>query len=201
MKFLNLLKKGRKMLVDISDIISKHTKDKIEDYPYDALFPSHVSFVGEPWTILSKHIGALKTGSIINFWTFGRYAMCEVLTYILRQIGPSSVHACTWAISKDAALDIVHLKKNGLLTDFCLWIDPRVRVRNPEPLAIIRANFPVVINPVHAKVCTISNQDWKISLSGSLNFTGNPQPERGIIQCIESVYDKDKEIIENEFKK
>lgn len=189
------------MLVDISDIISAKTKSKSEIYSFDTLFPSHVNFVGEPWTILFKHIGKLENSSIVNFWTFGRYAMCEVLTYILRQVGPAVVHACTWAISKDAALDIVHLRNNGLITDFCLWIDPRVRVRNPEPLAIIKANFPVVINPVHAKVCTIGNKNWKISLSGSLNFTSNPQPERGIIQCIESVYEKDKNIIENEFNK
>jgi hypothetical protein len=189
------------MLIDICDIASKRSKKKEEYYPYDTLFPSHIDFVGEPWTILSKHIGKLETESIVNFWTFGRYAMCEVLTYILRQVGPSSVQACTWAISKDSALDLVHLHKIGLITDFKLWIDPRVRVRNPEPLAILRANFPIVINPVHAKVCTIGNENWKISLSGSLNFTSNPQPERGIIQCVESVYNKDKEIIENEFRK
>lgn len=189
------------MLVDISDILASRNKSKIEDFPYDKLFPAHVDFVGEPWTILSKHIGKLEPGMIYNFWTFGRYAMCEVLTYILRQVGPSSVQACTWAISKDAALDIVHLRDRGLITDFKLWIDPRVRVRNPEPLAILKANFPVAINPVHAKVCTIGNNNWKISLSGSLNFTSNPQPERGIIQCIENIYNRDKEIIENEFRR
>jgi hypothetical protein len=74
-----------------------------------------------------------------------------------------------------------------------------VKVRNPEPLQMCKANFPVVIKPVHAKVCTFSNDDWKISVSGSLNFTSNPQPERGIIQCIESVFEYDNKIIENEF--
>lgn len=189
------------MLINPSSISTKNKARSIEAFAYDKLFPSHVSFIGEPWTILSKHIGKLDPGAIINFWTFGRYAMTEVLMYVLRQVGPSSVQACTWAISTDAVHSILHLMHDGLITDFKLWIDSRVKVRNPEPLQMCRANFPVAINPVHAKVCVIGNDDWKVSISGSLNFTSNPQAERGIIQCIDSVYNGDKKNIEYEFRK
>lgn len=176
-------------------------KKPIETFAFDKCFPKHVSFIGEPWEILSKHIGKLEQGAIINFWTFGRYAMADIVNHILRQIGQCKINACTWAISTDAVNTLLNRKKDGLITDFKLWIDPRVRVRNPEPLQMLKANFPVVIKPVHAKVCTFCNEEWKISVCGSLNFTSNPQPERGIIQCINSVFEYDNNLIENEFRK
>lgn len=38
-----------------------------EEFPYDRLFPDSVSFVGEPWTVLSKHIGPLEHGGFCEF--------------------------------------------------------------------------------------------------------------------------------------
>ena len=189
------------MLFNPINVATTKKEKQPDEFAFDKYFPKHVSFVGEPWSILSKHIGKLEKESIINFWTFGRYAMADIVNYILRQVGPASVSACTWAITVDAANTLINRKKDGLISDFKLWIDPRVRVRNPEPLQMVMANFPVIIKPVHAKVCTFSNENWKISVSGSLNFTSNPQPERGIIQCVESIFEYDNKIIENEFRK
>jgi len=188
------------MIVDVSSVISD-TPKPIETFPYDKCFPEHVQFSDEKSRILKNLIGKIQPGMVINFWTDGRIAMHEILNYLLRQVGPCKVVACTWAISEDAINDILFRKKNGLITEFRLWIDPRVKVRNPIPLQIAQANFPVIISPVHAKVCLLENENWKISISGSLNFTSNPQPERCIIQCINSVYDTDKKLIDNEFNK
>jgi len=189
------------MLLDIKHIVSKETNKNSPEFAFDHYFPEHISFVGNPWDVLSKHIGTLQQGAIINFWTSGRFSTADVINYILRQIGPAKVNACTWAISTDSVKTLLNRKADGLLMDFKLWIDPRVKVRNPEPLQMAMANFPVIIKPVHAKVCTLSNSEWKISLSGSLNFTSNPQPERGIIQCVEDVFKYDNNIIENEFRR
>jgi len=172
-----------------------------EEFLYDNFFPDSVSFIGEPWTILSKHIGTIEHDSVVNFWTFGRYAMHDILTHICRQIGPCKATACTWAITEKAVTKLLNLKKHGLLIDFRLWIDPRVKVRNPVPLQMCLANFPVTIAPVHAKVTVIENNEWKISISGSLNFTTNPQPERGIIQVIDHVFESDKRILDEQFNR
>lgn len=158
-----------------------------------------LSCVGEPYDILRAHIGELHQNAIVNFWTFGRYAMHHVLRYVLSQTGPADVTACTWAISARAVEDLLSLRKQGLLRSFKLWIDPRVKVRNPEPLQVITANWPIVIAPVHAKVCTVCNDSWKISIFGSLNFTTNPQPERGTIASVPHVFDADAQIIERQF--
>ena len=57
----------------------------------------------------------------------------------------------------------------------------------------------MTIAPVHAKVAVIWNDQWRISVSGSLNFTTNPQPERGVIQVIDHVFYSDKKILDEQF--
>ena len=188
------------MIVNVSEVL-KGKEKPLEVYPFDKLFPASVSFSDQKSRILKETIGEIIPGSVINFWTSGRISMHDILNYVLRQTGPCSVSACTWAISEDAVTDILNRIKDGLITDFRLWIDPRVKVRNPIPLQMATANFPVCISPVHAKVCVLENASWKISISGSLNFTSNPQPERGVIQCIDSVYLIDKKLIYEEFDK
>lgn len=181
------------------EIAYRNHKDSESHYqPVDSSEVS-VLCVGEPYDIVRAHLGELNQNEIVNFWTFGRYAMHHVLKYVLSQTGPADVAACTWAISTRAVEDLLSLRKEGLLRSFKLWIDPRVKVRNPEPMQIIQLNWPFVIAPVHAKVCTVSNDEWKISIYGSLNFTTNPQPERGSIATIGHVFDADNEIIERQF--
>ena len=172
-------------IIDLSNYQArKQAKTKAaEAYPYDTYFPESVSFIGEPWTTLSKHIGRIEQGAVINFWTFGRYAMHDLISHICRQIGPCNVTACTWAITEKAVTQILNRRK----------------VRNPVPLQMCRANFPVTIAPVHAKVAVIWNDQWRISVSGSLNFTTNPQPERGVIQAIDHVFLSDKKILDDQF--
>ena len=190
-------------LIDFDNLADKAAKKQQQPdcFPYDSYFPESVSFVGEPWTILSKHIGKLEQNVVVNFWTFGRYAMHDIINYICRQIGTCKVAACTWAISEKAVTQILNRMKDELISDFRLWIDPRVKVRNPIPLQMCTANFPVVIAPVHAKVCLFENAEWKVSVSGSLNFTTNPQPERGVIQAISHIYDNDLRILNEQFNR
>lgn len=182
-------------------VAPKRKPQKLSDYPYDPLFPQHIDFVGEPWEILSKHIGQVEKGGLYNFWTFGRYCMTDIINHLLRITGPADVTATTWSLNAASVQTMLNRRKDGLLTSFRMWIDPRVRRAAPEPLAMLRHNFETVIAPVHAKIALIGNDEWKISVSGSVNFTSNPQPERGIIQCIEAVYDRDKTIIDAEFAK
>lgn len=186
------------------DIVKKRNKEvakSILDEGYPPIFADEtfVSFVGKPYDVLKQHIGKLEQNSMINFWTFGRYAMDDILKWVVAQIGPCDVTCCTWAITTQAVETILRLSKDGLLRSFRIWIDPRVKVRNPQPLQMLQLNFPVVIAPVHAKVTVLSNDDWKVSVSGSMNFTSNPQPERGIISTIPSVFDNDFSILNNEF--
>lgn len=158
-----------------------------------------VACVGNPYDTLQESMPTLRHGDVVNFWTFGRYTLYDIVGSILKQIGAADVQMCTWAISTRAAEYLMTLKKRGLLRSFRLWIDPRVKVRNPVPMQIISKNWPYAISPVHAKVATIRNEQWKIVVFGSMNLTSNPQPERGCIMCIPEVYDIDSNYINEIF--
>lgn len=158
-----------------------------------------VACVGNPYDTLQESMPTLRHGDVVNFWTFGRYTLYDIVGAVLKQIGAADVQMCTWAISTRAAEYLMTLKKRGLLRSFRLWIDPRVKVRNPVPMQIIAKNWPYAIAPVHAKVATIRNEQWKIVVFGSMNLTSNPQPERGCIMCIPEVYDIDSNYINEIF--
>ena len=155
--------------------------------------------VGNEYQLLRDHLGTLQQNSVVNFWTFGRYAMHDVLKYCLLQTGPADVTACTWAVTTQAVETLLLLRDKGLLRSFRLWLDPRVKVRNPQPLQMLQLNFPITISPVHAKVTCISNDDWKLSIYGSLNFTSNPQPERGAVCTIPHVWQSDFTLLDRQF--
>ena len=174
-----------------------------DDHDASLVYPpvdGEASFVGDQQKLLLSHIGELQQNQTINFWTQGRYSMSHVLRYVLGQTGPADVAACTWAISNKAVDELLAMRNSGLLRSFKLWIDPRVKVRNPEPLQRLQLNWPVTIAPVHAKVTTIINEYWKVSIFGSLNFTTNPQPERGCICTFPSVVEVDNKILLEGFK-
>ena len=174
---------------------------KSAEYLYDAMFPDKVELYGEPWDILSRHIGKVEPGGVYNFWTLGRYAMADIICHLLRQTGPADVAATTWSINTDSVKKMIARKRDGLLKSFKMWIDPRISRCSPEPMQLLRENFEVLVAPVHAKIACIGNENWKISVSGSTNFTSSPQPERGVIQVIDHIYDIDLKIILAEFEK
>ncbi len=155
--------------------------------------------VGTPGQSLKKYIGIISKNEMINYWTFGRWSMHDLLIYILKQTGTADVLVTTWSISEGAMRDILIKYREGLIKSIKFLIDPRIKVRNPVPLQLLAANFPYKFTACHAKVCTIENDEWKISIVSSANMTNNPRFERGVIFTMNDVFEFDKKAIEDEF--
>jgi len=159
------------------------------------------SNIGRPDKILKKYIGEIEHDRIINFWTSGRWSMHDLLIYILKQTGPADVLVTTWSISETAIRDIFVKYKDGLIRSIKFLIDPRIKVRNPKPLQLLAANFPYKFIACHAKVTTIENDEWQISIVSSANMTNNPRFERGVIFPIKEIFEFDKNAILDEFNR
>lgn len=110
-------------------------------HPIDGGPPLQCITVGNEYSILRDHLGDLQQNQIQNFWTYGRYAMQDVLKYVLLQTGPAEVSACTWAITTQSVETILQLRERGYINSFRLWIDPRVKVRNPPKRRHTTKNF------------------------------------------------------------
>ena len=152
-------------------------------------------FTGFADQILKKHIGEIQKGIAVHFITSGRYSTHDLLLYLLKQTGPADVLISTWSISEMAIRSILQKYTEGIIKSISFLIDPRVKVRNPQPLQILASNFDYKLKACHAKVALIGNDDWKISIVGSANLTNNPRIERGIIMPFPDVYEFDKKWI------
>jgi hypothetical protein len=155
--------------------------------------------IGTPVDQLKKHIGQICHDEIVNFWSFGRWSMHDLLIHLLKQTGPADVLVTTWSISESAVRDILKKHQEGIIKSIKFLIDPRIKVRNPKPLQLLAANFTYKFIACHAKVTTIENEDWHVSIVSSANMTNNPRFERGVIFPCREIFEFDKQTILNEF--
>jgi hypothetical protein len=169
------------MLVNTNKIEKKQPPQLQSDEVVSLQTGQKECFIGKPREILKKHIGKISPDKNIHFVTYGRWSMHDLIFFCLKQTGPAHILIATWSISEIAIRNLVkkYIEKEILSLSFLL--DPRVKVRNPKPLQMLQANFPYTFKPCHAKVTTIENQDWKLSIIASANLTNNPRIERGVI--------------------
>ncbi|MEG2341322.1 MAG: hypothetical protein RSA53_10510 [Odoribacter sp.] len=157
--------------------------------------------IANPQGTLQNQIGTLEHNVCINFWSFGSYSLHELLFYLLKQTGPAHINMCTWSISQDAIERIIFRHNRGDILSIRFLLDPRVKVCKAKPLQMIAANFPYGITRIHAKVVTLENKEWKLSIVTSQNATNNPKLERGVILVSDLVCDFDQKIFEDEFNR
>jgi len=155
-------------------------------------------FKGKPHEILSKYLGKIEHGKFYQFYSFGRFSMHDVIVYLLKQIGPAHIIAGTWSISQESIEQLVRMKNRNDILSLAFVLDPRVKVTKAKPLQMIKANFDFVFSPWHAKVTTIENENWNISIVSSQNMTQNPKIERGCIFTDKETFEFDKKVLENE---
>ncbi|MBD9179238.1 MAG: hypothetical protein EGP82_08710 [Odoribacter splanchnicus] len=196
------------MLIDPNVIGKRPTeKSRTEEKPEATVHPAFRSInpvyrnVANREGTLQKQIGMLERNVCVNFWSFGSFSLHELMFYILRQTGPAHINMCTWSISQEAVEQITRRYHSGEILSIRFLLDPRVKVCKAKPLQMLTANFDYAMTRVHAKVVTLENEEWKLSIVSSQNATTNPKLERGMIIVSDDVFDFDKAIFEDEFKR
>lgn len=155
-------------------------------------------FKGKSNEILSKHLGVIEQGKFYQFYSFGRFSMHDIIVYLIKQIGPAHILCGTWSISQNSIEQLVRLKNRGNILSMQFVLDPRVKVTKAKPLQMLIANFPFVLTAWHAKVTTLENDKWNISVVSSQNMTQNPKIERGCIFTDKDTFEFDKQVLLNE---
>lgn len=188
------------MLINLSDLNKSKTNIK-EPENSPVLFSPIPAFrnLADPDVSLRKQIGTLQHNICINFWSYGSFSLHELMFYLLQQTGPAHISMCTWSISQDAIEKIIRKYQKKEILSIRFLLDPRVKVCKAKPLQMLSANFPYKIIRVHAKVVTIENSAWKISIVSSQNATTNPKLERGVIFTSDEIFNFDKTVFEHEF--
>ena len=131
---------------------------------------------------IGESIGKLKKDTIYPFWSNGRWAMHDLLSWLLKQTGPASVQLSTFSISEVALRTIAHLIETGVIEWLECLFDYTIQ-RNKLQLLFFASQLTtnIYIAPNHSKVILIENDDWKVAVIGSANMTPNPRKEAGVI--------------------
>ena len=144
-------------------------------------------------------IPSIEKGESIHYVSMGEWSTHDLIAHLLKFTGPAHLYACTWSITEHPIRQLVRMGSAGELISINMLMDWRTKVRCPEALQLARANFAEIkVANCHAKVSVLQNDDWKISIVGSANYTNNPRIEAGVIVDDEQIAAFHKEWISAE---
>lgn len=131
---------------------------------------------------LSTLLNLLAPDSTI-FWVIkGEWTMHQLLIGLLNITGAAHVVIATYAMCETSARMVAQLKNGNMITSLTTILDNRVDVRSAGSFQLMTAmSDKLVLDEVHAKVTVIYNEDFKIAVIGSANYTENNRYEAGVI--------------------
>lgn len=147
-------------------------------------------------------IGDISEVEFLDYVSYGRWSMHDLLFYLLEQTGPARVYFTTWAISTKAVNLLVEGLSSGMITELHSILDRRIEIRRSDCMAFLKhhANSVYLVD-CHAKVILIENYQWRIVVKSSANFSENKRIESGMIIQQDDIFNFNKhwikETIEN----
>jgi len=124
----------------------------------------------------------LRSGTHLHFCTQGKWSSHEMLAKLLTITGSAEVCLTSWALTEDPVRMLVQMKQAGIITEMFMVVDKRIKVHNPIAYQLAEANFDKLkLANIHAKVITIRNTDWNLTVLNSANFTRNKRFEAGAV--------------------
>lgn len=143
---------------------------------------------------LEEDIGTIEPDKIIPFFSDGKWAMHELMVYLLAFTGPSKVWLSTFSISEVSIRAFMNGIDAGLITELHCIFDHTIRKHKLE-LLYFACNVvtEITLSANHSKLILIENDKWKITVIGSANMTPNPRKEAGVIFINHNTFDHYKQ--------
>lgn len=190
------------MLVDFSEICSEDPQQKVQRKEPETISVSgSLADLYSDTGLITKHMGLIVPGKDIHFWSFGNFNMMRLVFWVIEQTGPADIIMSTYSISPKTLQGVINRKEKGLIRNIRFLIDNRVRSLSPKPFDMLVRNFDYRCISIHAKVACIYNDKWKITIVSSQNATDNPKMERGTIFTGSDIFEFDKSVLEDGFKR
>ncbi len=149
-----------------------------------------------------SQLGEIRPGMTKHFYSNGAFNLIQLVVYLLSQTGPANLFLATYSISHESIKVLHRLKETGKILELRFLIDNRVRSINPVSFDFLSTVFSGLHRScaLHAKVALLSNEDWKVSVTGSQNATHNPKLERGIIHTDPEIFNFDYTMLSDAFE-
>ena len=121
----------------------------------------------------------VKGGRVLGL-TKGQFSMLDLLAELLRLTGPAAVRLSTWTVGIRDCGGAGLLLDSGAMTSFQLYVDRSFATRQPAYCAAVRSTFgddAIRTTRTHAKLATLRNAKWDITVRSSMNLNRNPRFE------------------------
>ena len=125
---------------------------------------------------------SLQKGYDVHLMSYGNWSSHELILYLISQIGPSHLTFSTWSLKEQPVRMILQAIEERKILSVNAILDARVRVRNPEVMALAKNQFTRIREyDCHAKVSVLWGDDWQVTIVGSANMTNNPRVEACVV--------------------
>lgn len=135
----------------------------------------------ESFGVASECIGPITPGMSLFAITRGQFSMIDAILHTLDCVGPAAVSVWTWTVAEYEVECLKRLQMDGRVTSGRMVIDHGALKKNAAIILDWKATFGAesvryVVN--HAKLATVSNDNYKVLLRGSMNLNRNPRFEQ-----------------------
>ena len=156
-----------------------------------------VAMLSSRFALMRDAIGTIEPGKSIIFISAGSWALHDLLRYCLLQTGPADVDAFTWSISIPGATQIINLLERGQIRRFSFIAHMMMKKWSAAATQMLKKHTERLhLSHIHAKGFILSNENWRLSVISSANYTNNPAIEGGIISTSPAVYDLNRKWID-----
>jgi len=131
----------------------------------------HEFFISENYKHFYSQLPKIEQNKLYTFTSFGHWSLKHVVFHVLKLTGAGDVHATTFGLGPGTAKGIVSGIEKDLIKSFNFLYDSKIKSYKTEAHDICVSNFPVTICSIHAKVTTIINDKWGVSIFGSANWS------------------------------
>lgn len=121
-------------------------------------------------------VEGLVKGCRLMGLTRGQFSLIDLIYEILVRCGRSSVIICSWSAGIKDARTVAWMRETNLIKDFCMILDASYKKRSEKYGVKLEELFGVEhirTAIIHAKIVSIWNDDWKISIRSSMNLNAN----------------------------
>ena len=145
---------------------------------------------------LGPVLGELRMGTVVDFYTDGKWSLHQLVEHLLAVTGPAHVYLATWTITEDPVRSLVRLRESGAIRDLYALLNHKVRERCPAAFHLALQQFSGVGEAkCHAKSTVLMNDDWALSIVGSANYSRNPRLEVGAIHLLRESAEFHRDVI------
>lgn len=143
----------------------------------------------------------MKPEQVIPFFSEGHWSLHDLLSWLLEKTGPAEVWLSTFSISEAAIRTLAMATQDRTVSRLHCLFDPSIQKTKSGLLYFATSvATEIAMAPNHSKLLLIGNEEWKISVVGSMNLTPNPRKEAGVIFTTRDTFYLYRDLLEHSIR-